>query len=278
MNIKQELREKIISWIEGETPIKMYWDYRDREFDKKQLAEIIENGLDMYIDDLYEMNLDNFYGLEIEFAKNLISNFEDELQEDEEFDEMGDDEAAREIREMFMDYIYVDMNHEELLRNINVVILLKLHSNYDCTNSTDSFGDDYEEENYTNDILHRVKAGVTLEDFADEKANDYTASNFCFVTRMDLLEYLKFKKEFEEHQKDGKLFVPKGTQYGFFSSFNGSGSQFEHSTIADLQLPIVITNYDFIQCVADVEQGYSMAGVYGGTSWVDESNIGILYE
>jgi len=70
--------------------------------------------------------------------------------------------------------------------------------------------------------------------------------------------------------------IPKGAQFGFFSSFQGAGSVFEKTTYRNMTLPKVEPNeteYDCINLIADVEQSYNLIDVYGSDRFINEQDI-----
>ena len=81
-----------------------------------------------------------------------------------------------------------------------------------------------------------------------------------------------------EKIKTGKTIkIYKGTQFGFFSSFQGAGSVFDKKTFQDMEMPIYgDTEYDHVGIVADLSQSYSMVDVYGTSSFIDGGNIDIF--
>ena len=250
MRLTKKKRKEIQKYLEN-NPIKINWDY-DNKLSKKQILTILDSdeGLLNIENELYDMNIDYIFDLEYELCKNAIEEFELNIEPDE-------------LREEFMDYIHSDINSRGLLNNTpDLTILAKVHSNYDCAISTQQIEDT---EEYLGSVYRRVKKAVTKKEYLTEFYNSYTASIFCFVFKMPIEEYLELKNSFNK-----SITLPENTQYGFVSSFNGSGSTFEARTIKPITLPkIDATEYDCIDLIADIEQSYTMADVYGDTSFID---------
>jgi hypothetical protein len=250
MKLTKKKRKEIQKYLEN-NPIKINWEYKDC-LSKEQIQKIIssEGGLYDLEDELFEMNLDFLFELEDYLCKNAIEEFELNIEPDE-------------FREEFMDYIHSDINIKGLLNNTpDITIFAKVHSNYDCAISTQQIEDT---EEYLGSVYKRVKKAVTKKEYLNEFYNSYTASIFCFVFKMPIEEYLELKNSFNK-----SITLPENTQYGFFSSFNGSGSTFGARTIKPITLPkIDATEYDCVDLIADIEQSYTMADVYGDTSFID---------
>ena len=241
--VKKEIQER----IEKNQP-EIYWDYNS--FDRGVIKDILEKGLDDYVDELWEMNLDYICDLEYELIKEIQSDY-DEYDPDE-------------IEDFSKEFICVDMNIKGMLNQLpEIPCLLKVYSNYDCCNSFDSF----EPESYIYEVYKRVKAGVKKSDYLCEFHNGaYGGSLFCFGFNTDIKRYFEIKEE----MKNGKtVTIPKGTQYGFHSSFQGASSMFEKETYKNMTIPIEETKdgyykeYDRVELIADSLQGYSTVDVFG---------------
>ena len=248
---------EIIKYIESNQP-EIYWDYRDN-LSKDQIIKILssEDGIYDLENELFEMNLDYIKDLEHEFMHNVYDEFNIEDNYNDFFDK-------------YIGYVCVDLNIKQLLRNTpDLTVLIKIYSNYDCCNS---FDDPKEPKTYLTEVFKRVKTGVKQEDYEWEFYNGaYGGSLFCFVFKTDIEDLIELKRNFKN-----SITIPKGTQFGFFTSFQGAGSVFERKTIKEIILPKVepdMTEDDCIGITADIEQSYSMDDVYGDTSWVEEQNI-----
>ena len=252
--LTKKVKKEIKEYIENNQP-KMDWNSAD--FDKSTVEEILEKGMNDFIDDLWEYN--------IEYSCDMENYLIQEIQKEWE----GYDQD--EIAEFSLEHISIDMNKKNLLSNLpDVVCLAKVYSNYDCANSFDKL----EPESYLGEVYKRVKSGVKKDDYMWEFYNGaYGGSLFCFIFRTDIENALELK----ENIKTGNtIHIPKGTQFGFFSSFSGSGSVFEKRTYRDMVLPLHgETEYDSIGITPDITQSYSMGDVYGSTGFVNDGNISI---
>jgi len=257
--LTEDIKKEIKSYIEKNQP---EMDWYGFEMDKRQLKELLENGFDNWIDELWEYNLDYISGLEHYLIKDII----------EQYPEYDEDEITEYSRE----FVCVDMNLKNLLSKVpDITCLIYLYSNYDCCNSFDEF----EPESYIYEVYKRVKKGVDKKDYLYEFENGaYGGSLFCFAFRTDIETYF----DLQEKLKTGKtVFIPKGTQFGFFSSFQGAGSLFDKRTVKDMKLNIKETGkgyypeYDHVGIMADVEQHYSMIDVYGQNDFIDGQNVSI---
>lgn len=263
--LSKELYDKIRSYCERH-PINLEFDYRYR-LGHKQIEKILEteDGLQDFENDLYEMNIDCIAENEDYYYKELFKEFEDELTEEGFTDDYD-------LRDIFMDYASINLDTDRLF-NIDVVALIPVYSNYDCTNSFDTLKD----SDYLRQVLKRVSKGVNKDDFMYEHRNGaYGGSLFCFAFKTSLKELVDLKAKVKTGKK---VLIPKGTQYGFFSSFQGAGSLFEKTTYQDIALNIKETGknyhpeYDCVGIIGDDEQSYSMRQVYGDNDFIDEQNI-----
>ena len=259
--ITKKLEKEIIQYLAGEKP-EVFWDCRDG-LSKDQVVTALnsENGLNDLQYELWEMNIDYIADIENEVGKNIIS----------EFDLEGWD--AWDIRDHFLDHIHIDLGFDRLLNNTgDITAFLKVYSNYDCCNS---FDDPKEPETYLTDVYKRVRYGVKRADYEHEFYNGaYGGSLFCFAFKAGLQDIIKLKKSLNNGAE--YVNIPKGTQFGFFSSFQGAGSVFEKTTYQNTKIKLKgETECDTVDIVADCQQGYSMNDVYGDTCFIDNSNITI---
>jgi hypothetical protein len=252
--LTKEVEKDIQQFIENNQP-QMYWDHND--ISEKTIEEILEKGIDGYLNGLYDWNLDYIWEME-QYLINELQN---------EWDEYDPDE----IEEFSREFICVDMNTENLLSNIpDLTCQAYIYSNYDCCNSMDRF----EDGGYLPEVFKRVEHGVKKDDYMDEFYNGaYGGCVFCFAFKTDI----KTIWEWKEKIKTGKeIFIPKGTQFGFFSSFQGAGTPFEKTTYQNMTIPLEgETEYDNVGITVDIQQSYSMSSVYGDTSFVDSQDVEI---
>lgn len=252
MKISKEKEKEIIEFIERYQP-KVPWDYNDTLSDK-QVVEILENGIGCFGDELYEHNIEYIFDLE----KGLIESVQEEFELEEDI---------YDIHEHFLEYIHVDLNVDKLLDR-DITCLAVVYSNYDCATSWQTIE---ESEEYLGAVWQRVKHGCKKEDYLNEFRNSYTASLLCFAFKTDIETFIELEENFKK-----EIFIPKGTQYSFFSSFNGSGGMFEAETYQDMVLPKFEpeqTEYDCVELLADIQQSYGIKDVYGGDSFINNQDI-----
>lgn len=260
---EEELLEKIEKWAE-ENKTEVYWD-QGSELSKEQVQKLLKNptdGINELYEELWEMNLDYIWELESELLKNLKDEMAGDLQRifpDENLrDEFLDDQARS--------LMIVDLGIDKLIKHVpDIVIVLSLYSNYDCAISSDKIEDG---ENYLSDIWERVKDGINRKAFEAEFANAYTASLLCFAVKMSFEEASVL---LSEAKTADTVKVPKGTQFGFFSSWNGSGSMWSSATTQDLEFKQL--QYDGWGVEADLNIHYSLADVYGGTNFIESGQF-----
>jgi hypothetical protein len=251
MKVTKKIRKAIKLKVEQNQPV-MYWDRWD--FDRKNIKNIIEIGIDAWIDELVEQNQEYIWQLESELVKAIQDEYPDY--------------NTNEIEEIVLENIAVDLDFENFLSQIpDVTCVVYLHSNYDCCNSFDQF----EPEGYIYEVYQRVKAGVKKSDYLHEFHNGaYGGSLFCFVFKASIEEYFKLAESIKISKT---ITIPKGTQYGFFSSFQGAGSVFEKTTYRKMTIPITETQYDCIAFTVDEAQHYSMIDVYGDNSFIKQGTV-----
>lgn len=276
MTISKKLEAKIVSFCES-NPISIDFDYRD-ELEKEQIVKILEteDGLNILEDEICENSLDYIFETEDYFLKETVfDEFQEELIEEfsSEYPEESEDWIETEVKDYlldnFRDYLYTSMNMKQLLNNTgNITCLIPVYSNYDCCNS---FDNPKEKESYLGDVYRRIKTGVKRKDFENEFYNGaYGGSLFCFAFQTDLENLIELKKQIKTAKK---IIIPEGTQFGFFSSFQGAGSVFEKTTYKKLTMLINESEYDSVDIIADCEQSYSMNDVYGCSDFLTEQNI-----
>lgn len=113
--LSESLKNEIISEIEKNQP-EMYWDYNDG-LSKENIEKIFseENGLNELENELWELNIDYICDLEAERCKELISEFEERINE--ELGTEDSEEWEEEFRDFAREYICVDMDLKGLMRN-----------------------------------------------------------------------------------------------------------------------------------------------------------------
>jgi hypothetical protein len=279
MKLLKKLHKRIADYCETNPQI-LDFAYDDK-YSKEQIITMLESeeGLNDVENEIFENCIDWIGENEDYFLKNNVyEEFEDELtkvflkanpKEDEHWIEA---EIKDFLVDNFRDYTNVYLNMDQLIRNTGKInCLIKVYSNYDCTNSFDTM----ESSEYLSQVYDRVKAGVKKEDFIWEHQNGaYGGCLFCFAFNTDLKTLLNYKAAMKTAKK---IKIPKGTQFGFFSDFQGSGSCFEKLTYKDFYLNIQeegknYCKYDSANIVADCEQSYTMDQVYGGIR-LDEQTL-----
>lgn len=284
MTLPEELSKKIQTYCIKHQLV-LDFDYRD-ELSKDQIIKILESedGLNDVENDIWENNLDYLNEHEDYFLENnLYDYFKNELTElfeaenPEENEDWIESEVKQFLREEFRDYCSTSLNFNQLLNNTgNLFCLIKVYSNYDCCNSFDK----YEDEGYIYHVYQRVKHGVKHKDYMNEFYDGaYGGSLFCFAFQTDLKTLIEYKRLIRSKETK-RILIPKGTQFGFFSSMNGAGSMFEMKTYRNFYLNIqeeggeYYPEYDHVEIIADIEQHYNMDQVYGCTSkFLDEQKL-----
>lgn len=259
MAITKKLKKEIADFCKKNSP-EFYWDYNDT-LDTENIKIILEKGIDVFEDIIYENNIDYSIELEEYFYKNtLLPKFEDKL--------VKKGLSSEDIEEVLRSHIYIDYNIEELLkRTKDIICTIPVFSNYDCTNSFDTM----KSSDYLRQVFRRVKRGeITVDDFMWEHRNGaYGGCVFMFLFRCDLLELLKLREQITTGKR---IRIPKGTQYGFYSDTQGAGSVFEKETTKDFLLNIRETGkgyypeFDHVELESEYEQWYSIRSTYGVTS------------
>jgi len=273
MKLSNELTKQIEKYVSKNQP---EFDWNPSDFYRETghiIKEILKNGLDSYLENLWEQNLDYVCELEGYAVNGVFENFQEELlsefvkHQPDENPESIEDEIKEYIRENFE--IYVAMNQKQLLSNLpDITCLIKIYSNYDCTNSFDTF----EGSEYLQEVFKPFKKAISKEDFMFEHQNGaYGGSLFCFAFKTDIKDYMELKNGLKE-----SITIPGGCQFGFHSDFQGSSSPFEKVTDKAITVKRQYgkTEYDAVSIIADLEQsGYSMESVFGSTDFIREQNI-----
>lgn len=159
-----------------------------------------------------------------------------------------------------------------------VVCRLELHSNYDCTNSFDTL----ENSDYLRAVYAAVKTSVTRKAMMHEHVNGaYGGALFCFVFRTTADRLNELSGAIVEGQA---VRVPKGTQFGFHSRFQGASSPFDETTRRGVVLAARYgpTEYDRIEIVDDGHEvgqyNYSIRSVYGDTGFIRPADVIVLLD
>lgn len=264
-NYKENVCNKIQNYC-NKKPVLIEFDQRDY-LSKEQISTILENGIEDFYEELFNCNHSYIYETEKYFIENeLIIEFENDLIQilnilsffsNEEI--ILDDESMINFIEENEIYPNIDIDIDHFL-NQNIIALFKFHSNFDCCNSMDVF----KKDNYLYEIYKTVNKGIRKKDYLSEFNNVYGASLFVIPFSISIKDYLQLEKDFKESKK---ITIPKNTTFGFFSSFLGSGSQFQNCTYKKMTIDINYgnSNYDYISLISDFDQSYNLNDVYGFT-------------
>ena len=273
LTISKDLEKEIIEYCE-KSNLTLDFDYRE-SLSNKDIETILdsEDGLSDFENELWEMNIDSLNEIEHCFIReDLAEQFRIELEE--ELGTEDENEIIDFLADNFRDYVCVSLDIQGLLNNTGeITCLLKVYSNYDCTNSFDTI----ESSAYLDQVYDRVKKGVIKDDFMYEHRNGaYGGSLFCFAFRTSLGEVIELKQKMKTAKK---VEIPAGTSFGFFSSFQGAGSTFEKETQKTMTLKLeedgedFSPEYDCIGLTVDNCQSYSMSDVYGSNDFVNSRDI-----
>jgi len=279
--LKKELEE-------GEQP-EIYWDYRD-ELSEDQIIKIMENrNCDDLYESIWENSSDHIYDIEMEYIKDKMSWYDDEIEEEFDTEDPGD--YYEEIIEEFdlRSCVGVDYNIKSLFGNIPVRI--PVYSNYDCMNShwlTSQEGYGYEDHYFgafvdalnlnptkVEKVLIEAEVNVCGEwpNLKDRNGKEYVSyeglmqelENSCgganllvFLGMLDLYKWITTETT--------EITIPKGNNCGLFDNFSGSGSVLEMKLIRDMTIDLNKhgeTEYDHFGMRFDkAGAGYGVLQVY----------------
>lgn len=160
----------------------------------------------------------------------------------------------------------------------DVIVVIKVYSNYDCTNSFDD-PKDRSGETYCSSVFSRVKAGVKLDDFAYEHYGAFGGALFCYVFKTSFRNAVELAEAYKI-PTNKYLFIPKGIQFGFYSSFQGSASMFDKETYRNSYLELNgETKYDSFEIsLACHSDGYSLNSIFGSFICDENNNVKITKE
>lgn len=287
-----KMRDELINLNETR-PLEFYWDYRD-ELSKEQIETIIESedGIFDVSNELWDLNMDSIFDMEMERLKEVFESVNED--EDLEFEEI-----EMELRDELLDYLSVDTNIEDLIKNTGQInVRVEMLSNYDCINSHYFEGGYEYQESYFGDMIdalnlnpqkvkrmlvdkgvevygawrnkpHRNdKEYVSYEDFWQEMENSCCGANLLtFMATIDLQDYLNNKDSIN------KVTVPKGNYCGIYSSMQGGGSVIEMELKRDFTVELKTKDYFGYRMVLDESSGYSIHEVYGMSQSAWKNNI-----
>ena len=248
-------KQKCIEYLKN-NPIILYWNYRD-SLSLEQIKSIMISKDNYYEleNEIYENCID--YICEMEYQ--LLQNMKTEMPELENFD-------VKDIRDEFVDFIFTDINMEDILKNTpDVNVRVVIHSNYEGVGYND-----IDESEYLKQIKKLLKGKYDKKSLQQELDNLCSCCNqliFYFKTKVENLIGIKekFKKE---------ISIPKDVIVGFFDSFNGSGSVLEMELKEDIRIKKQHgkTEYDVVDIILDETCKYSVIETYGLTG-IPKCNI-----
>jgi len=280
--------------------IDIYCNYND-ELSKEQITLILEGQSNEVFNELFDNNTDYIYDLEIEYITNILNELSEEIES--EIGEFDAKELATELRDEVLDYLNVDMNVKQLIRNTGTVsVRVVMKSNYDCINSHyfetsgGSGGYSYKESYFGAmvDILNLNPAKVKQLLLEKNLKAIGSFPNLKYRDGKEYVSYAEFWQELENNScgagelvfvgkvgledfVDGiptTLVIPKGNNCGIFSSYQGGGSVIEMELLRDFKVKLDKTRktiYDKFELVHDTGK-YSIDNVYGVTTkfWGNE--------
>lgn len=289
--LKKELVDamrKELEELQEKSPLEIYWDYNE-ELSKDQIKRILEGEIYEVENDIYEMNLDYIYEMEMERLKEVFDSCNDD-------DSIEFEDCEDELRDEFLDFLGVDLNIKGLINSTGPInVRIEMVSNYDCINShyfetSGSGGYEYE-ASYFGDMVNALnlnpakvkkmlqqhdvkcfgrwpniksrdgKEYVSYDDFYQELVNSCCGANLLvFLGTLNLEDFLNTDGEID------KVIVPKGNNLGLYSSCYGGGSVLEMILQKDIELSLKVDNYNGYVLTYDLcGDGYSVDSVYGLT-------------
>ena len=200
--------------------------------------------------EIWETNLD--YSWELE--KQLLENMQSEIPELQEFD-------VAELREEFIDYITINCDIKQLIKNTpDVRLRVVIHSNYEGVGWQDrDYG--FNKHDYIKALKRMLKSKYDEKSFQQELDNICSSVNqFIFYMKCDVQSLIGIKEKFKK-----SITIPKNAWAGFYDSWNCSGSVLEVKLLDDIKLKKQYgkTEYDSIDIVLDENNKYSVEEVYG---------------
>jgi len=293
--ITPAMKKEIISYLEKNPP-EMYWD-RNSDLSNEQVEKIIssEDGIHEVSNELYDMNIDYIFDQEEEAIKELIGRFKLADTDDENYDE---DELVKELKDEFQEYIHVDMNIEQLIRNThrpkitlntdysldenefnrieysNVEMILDLfninpktfgellRSGHGFTESGKAGYANKDISSFPDMPERNGKEKVKPADLVEDIANtNYSGGQLVFLMHLDLNGFIKNRKEIMENG----FILKSGTSGHFHNYANGSGGV-GFDTISDIIFKKSEIHYKFQE---DESISYGVQNTYGlvGDAW-----------
>jgi len=260
VKISDEVKKKCIEYLKS-NPKTIYWDRNDK-LSLEQIDKLMKSQDDYYEleNDIWEHNIDYICELEDNLLKEIGNNFP----------ELEDIEIS-DLRDEFCDYLSVDLNIEQLVRNTpDVRVRVVIHSNYEGVNYADRGIGDFKDSDYIREVRKLLKGKIDDKSFQQELDNIMSCVNqFIFYFKTDIQSLIGINEKFKK-----SITIPKEAWAGFYDSWNGSGSVLEVKLLEDVTLKKRYgkTEYDSIDIVLDENNKYSVEEVYGLCN-VPECNI-----
>lgn len=267
MNKDQVLKELKDWCVENSYQEEIDADYRDINH---TISKILNKGYDNFLLELWETNLDYIAEIEVDLYNQLLEEMEEEIGHLCKLENLQKEDVKEYLYDLGI-CPHVDITAESILRR-DIIAYVTIYSNFDCTVS---FDDIDTPETYYSTVYNLLKGAISREDMISEHSTIYGGSVLIFPFRIELKDYLELKYQFE---KADKITIPKGSSFGFYSSFQGSSSEIAKTTIEDITLPIKYgpTKYDILSLEADLQNSYSLEDIGFDTDCFDEINIKII--
>lgn len=292
MSITEKVKQELIR-LNEQFPLELYWDYRYDSLSNEHIQKIVEGNAHEVYEEIMEMNLDHICTIEDERLKEAFN----EVNKDED---LNYDDVRDELKDNLLDYLYVDINLEELIDRTNPInVRIEMLSNYDCINSHYFEGSYSYEKSYFGDMVDTLNLNpkivkgmlesngiecegnwedipsrngngyVSYKDFLQEIENSSCGANLLtFMGTINLSDYIDRKESIK------KVTVPKGNFCGLFSSYQGGGSVLEMELKRDFTVKLGTKDYYGYKMEIDNSSGgYSMQEVYGLSQSAWKSNI-----
>jgi len=251
VKISVELRKKCIEYLTKNTQT-IYWDYQDK-LSLEQIDKIMQSQEAYYEleNDLWESNMDYICDLENDLLESMQS----------EFPELEDVEIS-DLRDDFCDYLSVDFNIEQLIRNTpDVRVRVVIHSNYEGVGWGMGGEGDFNNSDYIKQIKKLLKGKYDEKSFQQELDNIISCCNqFIFYMKCSVKDLIGINEKYKK-----SITIPKESWAGFYDSWNGSGSVLEVKLLEDITLKKQYgkTKYDYVNIVLDEAHKYSVEETYG---------------
>lgn len=293
--LTQEQVDKVVEYLKKDNNgvAEFYWDYNS-ELSDKEKSRIVKGDFNYVENEIYDLNVDYVWDMEVQTIKDALKACDIDANE-------YDDNY---LRDKFLDYVTVDMNIKDLLRNEYANVRLTLYSNYDCINShyfetSGNGGYEYKESyfgavvdalninptkmkkmlndhgintfgTWPNKSARDGKEYVGLDAFWQEEVNrSCGACLLVAVAKISLLDFIDMPTDENGKTIIKTITIPKGNYVGFYSSMQGGGSTIEMPLLRDLTVDLTkhgATKYDCWGIETDSkENGYTIDDAYGVT-------------